>query len=44
MLLSQLFFMNYKKKLRYNVFNIGAKKNNVKIIELAKLFEKIFQN
>ena len=39
---SIIFFMNYKKKLRYNVFNIGAKKNNVKIIELAKLFEKIF--
>ena len=37
---SIIFFMNYKK-LRYNVFNIGAK-NNVKIIELAKLFEKIF--
>ncbi len=38
------FFLNYKKKLKYKIYNIGSKINNVKIIELAKLFTKIFLN
>lgn len=39
---SIIFFINYKKRLKYNVYNIGSKKNNIEIIQLAKLFKKIF--
>ncbi len=41
---SIVFFSNYKKKLKYSIYNIGSKKNNIKIIDLAKLFKKVFFN
>ncbi len=41
---SIIFFSNLKKKFVYNIYNIGSKKNNIRIIDLAKLFKKIFKN
>tara|TARA_A100001015_G_C15037634_1_gene737376 strand:- start:1461 stop:2438 length:978 start_codon:yes stop_codon:yes gene_type:complete len=38
------FFLNHKKKLNHKIYNIGSKINNVRIIELARLFKKIFLN
>ena len=39
---SIVFFSKYKKKLKHKIYNIGSKKNNIKIIDLAKLFKKVF--
>lgn len=41
---SIIYFSNIKRKFKYNIYNIGSKKNNIKIIDLAKLFKKIFKN
>ncbi len=41
---SIIFFSNLKKKFVYNIYNIGSKKNNIRIIDIAKLFKKIFKN
>ena len=40
---SIIYFCNIKRKFKYNIYNIGSKKNNIKIIDLAKLFKKIFK-
>ena len=37
------FFCSLKKNCKFNVYNIGSKKNNVQIIELTKLFNKLFK-
>ena len=41
---SIIYFVNIKKKCKHNIYNIGSSKNNIKIIDLAKLFKKIFKN
>jgi nucleoside-diphosphate-sugar epimerase len=37
------FFCTSRKNHKFNIYNIGAKKNNIQIIELAKLFVKLFK-
>lgn len=41
---SIIFFSTTKQNFKSNIFNIGTKKNNIMIINLAKLFKKNFKN
>ena len=37
-----IFFANLKKRSRHKVFNVGSEINNIKIIDLAKVFKEKF--